>query len=100
MLTDAAIRRLLPAASARRVFDGGDVPGFGVKVEASGAKSFFLRYSWAGQRHYLNLGKYPRLGYDRYDYVAEKRAALETWGLALAARVSGENVVPLIARKI
>lgn len=39
MLTDAAIKRLQPKPAAYRVFEGGEVPGFGVKVEVSGKKS-------------------------------------------------------------
>lgn len=38
--------------------------------------------------------------YDRHDYLNEKRAALETWCNELAARVAGENVIPLRLRKL
>jgi integrase len=62
MLTDAAIKRLQPKPAAYRVFEGGEVPGFGVKVEVSGKKSWFLRFQWAGKRRYLLLGHYPHIG--------------------------------------
>lgn len=37
--------------------------------------------------------------YDRYEYLPEKRAALEAWDRELAARLAGENVVALRARR-
>ncbi|MBL8260402.1 MAG: integrase family protein, partial [Candidatus Competibacteraceae bacterium] len=58
MLTDAAVKRLQPRATAYRVFDPA-LPGFGVKVEPSGSRSFFLRFAWAGKRRYLLLGHFP-----------------------------------------
>lgn len=33
--------------------------------------------------------------YDRYAYIAEKRAALDAWTEELAARMAGENVIPM-----
>jgi len=33
--------------------------------------------------------------YDRYDYMAEKRAAAERWCNFLAVTISGRNVVPI-----
>ncbi len=33
--------------------------------------------------------------YDRHSYLNEKRAAMERWERALAARLAGENVVPM-----
>lgn len=62
MLTDSAIKRLAPRATAYRVFDGGDVAGFGIQVTPGGAKSWFLRYPFGGKRRYLALGHYPHTG--------------------------------------
>lgn len=61
MLTDAAIKRLPPKPVAYRIFDSA-LAGFGVKVEPSGARSFFLRFSWIGKRRYLLLGHFPHTG--------------------------------------
>lgn len=62
MLTDAAIRKLQPKATAFRVFENGEVAGFGIKVETSGKKSWFLRFRWAEKRRYLLLGHFPHTG--------------------------------------
>lgn len=51
MLTDSAIRRLMPSASAYRVFCP-SLPGFAVKVLPSGSKVFELRT----RGHYYRLG--------------------------------------------
>lgn len=59
MLTDTAAKRLQPRATPYRVFDGGDVAGFGVQVTPAGVKSWFVRYLWRGKRRYLTLGHYP-----------------------------------------
>lgn len=37
--------------------------------------------------------------YDRHDYLDEKRAALDRWTAELAARVSGDNIVPIRRRR-
>ncbi len=62
MLTDSAVKKLQPRASPYRVFDGGEVPGFGVQVTPAGAKSWYVRYQWRGARRYLTLGHYPHTG--------------------------------------
>ena len=37
----------------------------------------------------------PAKHYDRYDYMAEKRAAAEQWCDFLKVTISGGNVVPI-----
>lgn len=62
MLTDTAIKRLQPRASPYRVFDGGDVSGFGAQITPAGSKSWFIRYRHGGKTRYLTLGHYPHTG--------------------------------------
>jgi integrase len=47
-LTDAIIKRLPLPERASRIHPDGDVPGFGVRVTANGARSFVLRYRVRG----------------------------------------------------
>jgi integrase len=47
-LTDATIKRLPLPAKASKIHPDGDVPGFGVRVTANGARSFVLRYRVRG----------------------------------------------------
>jgi integrase len=47
-LTDAIIKRLPLPERASRIHPDGDVPGFGVRVTAAGARSFVLRYRVRG----------------------------------------------------
>lgn len=47
-LTDAIIRRLPLPEHASKIHPDGDVPGFGVRVTAAGARAFTLRYRTRG----------------------------------------------------
>jgi integrase len=47
-LTDATIKRLPLPERASKIHPDGDVPGFGVRVTANGAKSYVLRYRVRG----------------------------------------------------
>jgi hypothetical protein len=47
-LTDAIIKRLPLPLRASKIHPGGDVPGFGCRVTANGARSFVLRYRVRG----------------------------------------------------
>lgn len=59
MLNDLVIRKLpLPEAGVAQYPDG-KIPGFGVRVTASGAKSFYLTYRHRGKNRRLNLGRFP-----------------------------------------
>src|SRR5947207_634615 len=62
-LDDRFVRELQPPSSGNRVhYDrGGKEPvrGFGLRVTASGAKSFVLNYTIAGRERRLTIGGYP-----------------------------------------
>lgn len=59
MLNDLTIRKLPPPASGVAQHPDGKIPGFGVRVTANGAKSFYLAYRHEGKNRRLNLGRYP-----------------------------------------
>src|SRR5262249_22677160 len=58
-LTDAVVKRLpLPAKASKITYD--DVPGFGVRVTAGGARSFVLNYvTQAGRERRCTIGGFP-----------------------------------------
>lgn len=58
LLTDTFLRRH-QAAERTEVYDT-LVPGFGVLLLPSGARTFFLRYRWRGKQPRLKLGRYPK----------------------------------------
>lgn len=62
MLTDASIRRLTPRAAPYRVFERGEIPGFGVSVSPGGTRSFFVQHTHGGKRRFFALGVYPVVG--------------------------------------
>jgi integrase len=58
-LTDKLARALpLPDKGARITYDA-DVPGFGIRVTANGAKSFVLNYMSAGRERRMTIGRFP-----------------------------------------
>jgi integrase len=60
-LTDATIKRLALPGKGSRIYPDGDVPGFGVRVTAAGAKSFVLRYRTrgSGRERTFTIGGFP-----------------------------------------
>ena len=60
LLTERGIRALKTAAERTEVMDGA-VPGLGVRVYPTGAKSWFLRYGPQEARRRIVLGPYPAL---------------------------------------
>ena len=62
--TDAQIKGLKPTNKRAILFEDGG-RGFGIRVEPSGRKSFFLEYRFGeGQKRrnrVLTIGKYPRV---------------------------------------
>ena len=67
-----------------------------------------LRRTWKTRAGELGISKFTRdrvqnhvIGdvsekhYDRYDYLPEKRAALEAWATHLQAMISGANVIAI-----
>ena len=64
MLTDAKIRSLKPTGTPYKQYDQ---RGLFLKVSATGAKLWRLRYQFAGKSKEISLGPYPTVG------VAEAR---------------------------
>jgi len=60
-LTDVAIRKAGPPATGQVEIWDGKLPGFGIRVSSTGAKSFVLVYRHAGKARRLTLGRYPML---------------------------------------
>ena len=61
-LTDIQIRQLTAVGEARLEIWDGRLPGFGVRVSASGNKSFVLLYRHKGRSRRMTLGRYPIVG--------------------------------------
>ena len=62
-LADQLVRKLpAPATGNRITYDRGNeaVRGFGVRVTASGARSFVLNYVIGGRERRLTIGAYPQ----------------------------------------
>ncbi len=68
MLNDLVIRKLLVPSRGVAQHPDGRIAGFGVRVTASGVKSFYLAYRFKGRSRRLSLGRYP------YTSLAEARA--------------------------
>ena len=60
-LTDVVIRKAEPPSAGQVEIWDGKVPGFGIRVSSSGAKSFVLLYRHAGKPRRMTLGRYPML---------------------------------------
>ena len=58
-LTDRLARALLPPAQGARITYDAEVPGFGIRVTAAGARSFVLNYVVAGHERRLTIGRFP-----------------------------------------
>jgi integrase len=82
--TDRSIQAIDPSSGGQvEYFDvEGRLPGFGLRVAASGRKSWILLYRFGGHPRRLTLGRYPVLG------LADARGRAKE---ALAAVVGGED---------
>lgn len=59
-LTGSVIRALQPPAKGNRVFYDHELPGFGVRVTANGARAFVLNYrTTSGRERRKTIGSYP-----------------------------------------
>ena len=57
--TDKYLQGIKPKLVDYRVFEKGTDKGFGIKITAAGAISFFMQYAFDGKRRFYNLGRYP-----------------------------------------
>ena len=60
-LTQRAVEKAKPDRAKRREMPDGGLPGFYLVVQPSGAKSWAVRYRFAGRPKKLTLGAYPLL---------------------------------------
>lgn len=58
-LNDVTIRSLPVPASGQVQYADGKLPGFGIRITASGIKTFYLAYRVRGRSRRLTLGRYP-----------------------------------------
>jgi integrase len=58
-LTDALVRRLAPPAAGNRITYDGEIPGFGVRVTAGGARAFIVNYRIGRRERRITIGSYP-----------------------------------------
>jgi integrase len=68
-----------------------ELKGFLVRVEAGGAKTFFLDYRLAGRRNRLKLGTYPNLSAEGARALAKSAAGDVAKGIDLQARKQAEK---------
>jgi integrase len=58
-LTELEIRRIKPPAAGNVVRYDNEVPGFGLRITAAGARSFVLNYRCGGKERRLTIGTWP-----------------------------------------
>jgi len=58
-LNDVTIRNLPSPPSGERQYPDGKVAGMGVRVNAGGVKSFYLKFRYRGEYVRMHLGRYP-----------------------------------------
>jgi integrase len=60
-LTDASVKRLAIPERGSKVYYDGDVPGFGCRITATGARSFVLNYTVraSGRERRYTIGQFP-----------------------------------------
>ena len=61
-LTAAAVERFLAPVSGRIEYFDATLPGFGLRITATGHKSWIFMYRHGGKVRRLTLGSYPKLG--------------------------------------
>src|ERR1039458_830803 len=60
-IVQQTIRQLLTPEHGNRIEWDAELPGFGVRVTATGAKSFILDYRIFGRHRRYTIGQYPEL---------------------------------------
>ena len=58
-LTDSIIKTLPAPASSNRITYDAEMPGFGVRVTAAGARAFVLNYRAGGRERRITIGQHP-----------------------------------------
>jgi integrase len=58
-LTDSIIKTLPAPASSNRITYDAELPGFGVRVTAAGARAFVLNYRTGGRERRITIGQHP-----------------------------------------
>jgi integrase len=82
VLTDLSLKKLAPPARGQMEVWDGRIPGFGIRVSTTGAKTFVLVYRHDGRPRRLTIGRYPALS------LAEARAMAQQ---ALASSARGQD---------
>jgi integrase len=81
----------LPAGKTDHVFWDDGVPGFGLRLRSSGARTWILQYDWAGKSKRITLGPTTELSVEKarklaLDRKAEVRSGRDPAGEKTAAR--------------
>src|SRR5215472_4402559 len=96
-LTDAIVRRLKPPTKGKLISVDADVPGFGARVTANGARSYVLRYTTrAGRERTYTIGSadFWRCTV-AHDKAKELRREIEDVGDPLGA-IEDERAAPTV----
>ena len=59
-ITDKLVRDLVPPSKANFITYGDDLPGFGIRITATGTRAFVCSYSIDGVDRRKTIGKYPQ----------------------------------------
>src|SRR5438132_13025557 len=104
-LTTTAIRSLaLPPGVRERTFFDADLPGFGIRLRASGAQRYVVQYKIGGKHRRLVLGSPAEIDLGKArerarDALAAVRLGRDPLGERLAARASAaETFGAILAR--
>jgi integrase len=79
VITEKAVRGLTPPSAGNAIVYDEEIPGFGVRVTAAGAKSFVLNYRINGRERRFTIGRLPGL-----NVAAARMRAIEWRGRILA----------------
>ena len=58
-ITDKLVRSLAPPPAGNQITYDIEIKGFGVRITATGARSFVLNYRAGGRERRLTIGRYP-----------------------------------------
>lgn len=90
----------LPAGKTDMVFWDDDIPGLGLRVRASGVKSWVFQY-WHGEKnHKMTLDKWPKLLPDQARQIAREHAAMLALGRDPKAEKADANVRKLTVGEV